>query len=77
MNDNVSPIDQLIRIIVGVIAAWEFMLQPQGRAWLVFFSAFFFLSGMLGRCPLYTLIGIGTKHSVKALDEDKQGIRSR
>ena len=76
MNDNVSPIDQLIRIIVGVIAAWEFMLQPQGRAWLLFFSAFFFLSGMLGRCPLYTLIGAGTKHSVKGLDGDKQGVRS-
>jgi hypothetical protein len=74
MNDNVSPIDQWIRIIVGVMGAWEFMLQPQGRAWLLFFSAFFFLSGMLGRCPLYTLIGIGTKHNAKALDDGKQNV---
>jgi hypothetical protein len=72
MNDNVSPIDQWIRIIVGVMGAWDYMLQPQGRVWLLFFSAFFFVSGMLGSCPLYSLIGAGTKHIAKALDDGKQ-----
>jgi Protein of unknown function (DUF2892) len=75
MNDNVSPIDQWIRIIVGVMAAWEYLLQPQGRVWLLFFSAFFFLSGMLGRCPLYTLIGVGTKQNAKARDDGKRNVK--
>jgi hypothetical protein len=72
MNDNVNPVDQWIRIVVGVMAAWEFMLLPQGRVWLLFFSAYFFFSGMLGSCPLYTLIGIGTKHSAQAPADGKQ-----
>jgi hypothetical protein len=73
MNENVSPIDQWIRIVVGVTAGWEFMLL--GHMWLLFLSAFFFLSGMLGRCPLYTLIGVGTKHKAKSLDGGKQNVR--
>jgi hypothetical protein len=73
MKNNMSPIDQWIRIIVGVIAGWEFMLQ--GPTWLVFFSAFFFISGMLGSCPLYTLIRAGTKHSAKGPDGGKQNVR--
>jgi DUF2892 family protein len=73
MNENVSPIDQWIRIVVGVLAGWEFMLQ--GHLWLLFFSAFFFLSGMLGRCPLYTLIGAGTKHTVEAPVDDTQSLK--
>ena len=71
MNNNVSPIDQWIRIIVGVMAAWEYVLQPAGRVWLLFFSAFFFLSGMLGSCPLYTLIGTGTNQCPKPLKGGK------
>ena len=46
-------------------------LQPAGRVWLLFFSAFFFLSGMLGSCPLYTLIGTGTKQCPKPLKGGK------
>ena len=75
MSNNVSPIDQWIRIVVGIMAGWEFMLQPQGREWLLFFSAFFFLSGILGSCPLYTLIGAGTKYRAKTLDDGKQGAK--
>ncbi len=73
MNGNMSPIDQWIRIFVGVMAGWEFMLQ--GRMWLLFFSAFFFLSGMLGSCPLYSLIGAGTKHGAIAPDDGKQNVK--
>jgi len=74
MNENVSPIDQCIRIIVGIVAGWEYMLQPQGHVWLLFLSAFFFLSGMLGRCPLYTLIGVGTKRAGRP-DDTGQGAK--
>jgi hypothetical protein len=51
------------------------MLQPQGHEWLLFFSAFFFLSGILGSCPLYTLIGAGTKYRAKTPDDGKQGVK--
>ena len=62
MRDNVSPVDQWIRIIVGGAGMWEYLLDPdQGRIWLFVFSAFFFLSGVIGSCPLYSLIGVGTK----------------
>jgi Protein of unknown function (DUF2892) len=56
------------------VAAWEYLLQPHGRVWLLFFSVFFFLSGMLGRCPLYSLIGVGTKQNAKALDDSRDSM---
>lgn len=60
MDSNLGPIDQLIRIIIGVAAGWEFLIMPTGHWWLFLFSFGFLMSGLLGICPIYTLVGART-----------------
>jgi Protein of unknown function (DUF2892) len=60
MDSNLGPFDQLIRIMIGVAAGWEFLLMPNGRWWLFFISFGFLMSGALGFCPVYTLVGAST-----------------
>lgn len=61
MDDNVGPLDQTIRIFVGIMAGWEFFILPGPRWWLVVFAFFFILTGCVGKCPIYTLLGGSTK----------------
>jgi hypothetical protein len=64
MLNNVGPLDQWMRITIGILAGLEFFYQPTNHHWwLILFSTFFFLSGMLGSCPIYTLFGGSTKPS--------------
>lgn len=60
MDSNLGPFDQLIRIIIGVAAGWEFLLMPTHHWWLFPFSFGFLMSGLLGVCPIYTLVGART-----------------
>jgi hypothetical protein len=55
MHSNVGPYDQLVRIIIGVAAGWEFFLMPN-HWWLILFSFGFLMSGLIGICPIYMLI---------------------
>jgi hypothetical protein len=61
MEDNVGPLDQTIRIFVGIMAGWEFFLLPGSRWWLIAFGLFFMLTGAVGRCPIYSLLSASTK----------------
>ncbi len=62
MEDNVGALDQTIRIFVGIMAGWEFFLLPGPPPWwLIAFALFFILTGCVGRCPLYSLLGASTK----------------
>jgi Protein of unknown function (DUF2892) len=63
MDSNLGSYDQLVRLIIGVAAGWEFFIMPN-QWWLVFISFGFLLSGLMGICPIYVLIGVssnGTK----------------
>jgi Protein of unknown function (DUF2892) len=55
MDSNLAPYDQLVRIIIGVTAGWEFFIMPN-HWWLILFSFGFLISGLLGICPIYMLI---------------------
>jgi len=57
MGSNVGPYDQLIRIIIGVAAGWEVILEPAQGWWLSLLSFGFLMSGVLGFCPVYKLMG--------------------
>jgi Protein of unknown function (DUF2892) len=61
VNNNVGPFDQLFRVIIGVAAGWVFLLMPTGHWWLILFSFGFLMSGFLGICPIYTVIGASSK----------------
>jgi hypothetical protein len=61
MEDNVGPLDQAIRIFVGIMAGWEFFLLPGPQWWLIGFAFFFILTGAVGRCPIYSFLSASTK----------------
>jgi hypothetical protein len=65
MEENVGPLDQTIRIFVGIMAGWEFFLLPGSHWWLIPFALFFILSGSVGLCPIYSFLSASTK-KVKA-----------
>ena len=61
MEDNIGPLDQTIRIFVGIMAGWEFFLLPNTHWWLIAFAFFFILTGSVGRCPIYSFLSVSTK----------------
>jgi hypothetical protein len=61
MEDNVGPLDQTIRIFVGIMAGWEYFLLPPPHWWLILFALFFLLTGSVARCPIYGFLGANTK----------------
>lgn len=61
MDDNVGALDQTIRIFVGIMAGWEFFIIPSPRLWLVLFALYFILTGWVGKCPIYSVLGGSTK----------------
>jgi len=58
LKKNVGGIDKVLRLVVGavVIATGIYM----GWWWLAVIGAIVFLTGLLGRCGLYYLIGVNT-----------------
>jgi hypothetical protein len=58
MDSNLGPYDQLVRIIIGVAAGWEFFIMPHW--WLILISFGFSLSGLIGICPIYMLIHVSS-----------------
>jgi hypothetical protein len=51
-----GPYDQLVRIIIGVAAGWEFFIMPN-HWWLILLSFGLLITGLIGICPIYILIG--------------------
>lgn len=60
MKRNVGPTDTALRIVVGVIllAAIAFVEGP--LRWLGLIGVVPLLTGILGYCPLYALLGCAT-----------------
>jgi Protein of unknown function (DUF2892) len=69
MNTNVGPIDQLIRVIIGVAAGWEYLIAPHHHWWLILLSLGFLMSGWLGICPVYGLFGGSTNRAKPEADD--------
>jgi len=72
MDTNVGPYDQLIRIIMGVALGWEVFLMPAQSWWLLLLSFGFLISGVLGTCPIYTLLGGSTNGTKSDLDSSNR-----
>ena len=59
LKNNVGKVDRIIRIVVGILLIGNvfFALQhPVG--WL---GLILIITGIAGKCPLYSIIGINTK----------------
>jgi hypothetical protein len=68
MESNLSPYDQLVRIVIGLAAGWQYFLTPVQHGWLMPFSIGFLLSGLIGICPIYALVGGSTNGARSAKD---------
>lgn len=60
MNVNVGAIDKSIRIIVGVSVLSLFFLVLSEARWLALIGIVPLATGLIGYCPLYSLLGLNT-----------------
>ncbi len=58
---NEGSVDRILRVIVGIAALVAFFMLPEAsyRYWLLI-GIVPLLTGLVGTCPLYSILGIGT-----------------
>jgi hypothetical protein len=62
MNINEGTADRIIRVIAGLlILSLTFFLDGNLR-WLGFIGFVPLLTGVIGTCPLYSMLGMSTRH---------------
>lgn len=69
MKKNIGSLDRLVRfILAALIAVLYFTNSISGIAAIVLgiIAIAFVLTSMVGSCPLYSLLGIGTNRKKKA-----------
>jgi len=57
---NLSAADRIIRVLLGVALLSLVVIGPQ-TAW-GYLGLVLVVTGLVGRCPLYALLGISTLH---------------
>jgi hypothetical protein len=60
MTNNVGMIDRIARIAVGLAVLAIFFLLDEPNRWVGLIGLAPLVSGIVGRCPLYSLLGIDT-----------------
>ncbi len=58
---NVGGIDRILRIVVGAALVLGYFLNGDGAySWLYLIGIIPLVTGLLGTCPLYKIIGLNT-----------------
>ena len=58
---NVGGIDRILRIVVGLALLLGFFLNPDGAyRWLYLIGIVPLATGLMGSCPLYSILGFNT-----------------
>jgi hypothetical protein len=68
MKQNMGTIDRIIRVILAILVLALYLAGSiSGTAAIILgiFAVIFFLTSLVGFCPLYVLINISTKKSSK------------
>ena len=61
MTKNVGGIDRILRIVVGLALIAGFFLNGGGTySWLYLLGIVPLLTGLIGWCPPYSILGINT-----------------
>ncbi len=70
MKQNVGGIDKVVRLVLGLaLAGYGYYAMMW---WLVVVGAVVFLTGVFGRCALYSLFGFSTCKLDAGVTEPKQ-----
>ncbi|MAQ37610.1 MULTISPECIES: DUF2892 domain-containing protein [Thioclava] len=60
-KNNVGGIDRTLRIVVGLALIIGFFVTPPGPYhWLYWIGLIPLATGLLGTCPLYSMLGVNT-----------------
>jgi len=68
MKQNMGTIDRVIRVVLAIIVLVLYLTgNISGTAAIILgiFAVIFFLTSLVGFCPLYVLINISTKKKTK------------
>ncbi|SLN09774.1 hypothetical protein PEL8287_00099 [Roseovarius litorisediminis] len=61
MTKNVGKIDRILRIVVGLaLIAGFFMNRDGSYSWLYLIGIIPLVTGLMGNCALYSILGIST-----------------
>lgn len=70
---NVGTIDRVIRIILGIVLLYLFVVNMVAAPWsylVALIGLILLVTGIVGTCPLYSMLGMNTLGK-KALEEGK------
>ena len=60
MKANVGAIDRVLRIALGLVLLSAVVLADGAGRWLGLIGVVPLATGILGRCPLYSVLGLST-----------------
>jgi hypothetical protein len=60
MTANVGKIDKVVRIIAGIVLLALFFILEGSARWLGLIGLVPLVTGLVGWCPAYSLIGLNT-----------------
>ena len=60
MKQNVGPSDQFIRVAIGVMLLALILVFEGNAPWWGLLGLVPLLTGLLGRCPVYSVLGINS-----------------
>ncbi|MCF3596231.1 DUF2892 domain-containing protein [Rhodobacteraceae bacterium LMO-12] len=61
MSKNVGGIDRILRIVIGAaLIVGYFVYRDSSYSWLMLLGVIPLLTGLLGTCGLYSLLGMST-----------------
>lgn len=61
LKSNVGGIDRVLRIVIGAALVIAYFLMPNfSMRWILLIGLIPLLTGVLGTCPLYSVLGIST-----------------
>jgi len=58
MRNNVASVERVIRVIVGIVLLALIFVGP--RSWWGLIGIIPLATGLIGNCPLYSILGIST-----------------
>jgi len=60
MNVNVGGADKVIRIVAGIVVVSLFFVLKGDARWLGLIGVVPLATGLVGYCPLYSVLGLST-----------------